>query len=67
MLLPQARVTLTRMNLLAELTESVMPHHGPHVLDALRTLDDVLHRVRDHQRKKRPLLLSLKSWNRLRG
>jgi pyruvate kinase len=33
----------------------------------MRTLDDVLRRMQDHQSKKRPLLRALKSWNRVRG
>ncbi|MBK1615473.1 pyruvate kinase [Rubrivivax gelatinosus] len=42
--------------------ECVMLNKGPHVVDAMRTLDDILRRMQAHQDKKRPLLRALKSW-----
>jgi pyruvate kinase len=52
---------------MGERAECVMLNKGPHILEAMRTLDDVLRRMQDHQSKKRPLLRALKSWNRVRG
>jgi pyruvate kinase len=52
---------------MGERAECVMLNKGPHILDAMRTLDDVLRRMQDHQSKKRPLLRALKSWNRVPG
>jgi pyruvate kinase len=43
--------------------ECVMLNKGPHILDAMRTLDNILRRMQAHQSKKRPLLRALKSWN----
>jgi pyruvate kinase len=43
--------------------ECVMLNKGPHILDAMRTLDDILRRMQLHQAKKRPLLRALKAWN----
>jgi pyruvate kinase len=43
--------------------ECVMLNKGPHILDALRTLNDILHRMQAHQSKKRPLLRALKAWD----
>lgn len=42
--------------------ECVMLNKGPHILAALRSLDDILRRMRGHQEKKRPLLRALKAW-----
>jgi pyruvate kinase len=42
--------------------ECVMLNKGPHILQALRTLDDILCRMRSHLSKKRPLLRALKAW-----
>jgi hypothetical protein len=36
--------------------ECVMLNKGPHIVDAMRTLDDILRRMQSHQAKKRPLL-----------
>ena len=47
---------------MGERAECVMLNKGPHIVDAIRTLDDILHRMRTHQSKKRPLLRALKSW-----
>ena len=42
--------------------ECVMLNKGPHILAALRSLDDILCRMQGHQAKKRPLLRALKAW-----
>lgn len=47
--------------------ECVMLNKGPHVLDAMRTLNDILRRMQAHQSKKRPLLRALKAWDLLRN
>jgi pyruvate kinase len=39
-----------------------MLNKGPHVLDAIRMLDDILHRMQAHQSKKRPLMRALRSF-----
>jgi pyruvate kinase len=33
---------------------------GPHILDAVCALDDILRRMQDHQVKKRPMLRKLR-------
>ena len=43
--------------------ECVMLNKGPYILDAMRTLDDILCRMQDHQSKKRSLLRALRSWH----
>ena len=45
--------------------ECVMLNKGPHILQALRTLADILRRMQSHLSKKRPLLRALKAWNAL--
>jgi pyruvate kinase len=47
---------------MSERAECVMLNKGPHILDAIRTLDDILRRMEEHQSKKRPLLRPLRSW-----
>jgi pyruvate kinase len=42
--------------------DCVMLNKGPHILEAMRTLDDILRRMQEHQSKKRSLLRALKSW-----
>jgi len=42
--------------------ECVMLNKGPHILDALRALDDILRRMQSHQSKKRTLLRALVAW-----
>ena len=42
--------------------DCVMLNKGPHILEAMRTLDDILRRMQEHQTKKRPLLRALKAW-----
>lgn len=48
---------------MGERAECVMLNKGPHILQAIRTLDDILRRMQSHQSKKRPLLRALSSWN----
>ncbi len=47
---------------MAERAECVMLNKGPHVLDAVRVLDDVLGRMEAHQDKKTSRLRALHSW-----
>ena len=47
---------------MGERAECVMLNKGPHIVDAMRMLDNILRRMQDHQAKKRPLLRALKSW-----
>lgn len=43
--------------------ECVMLNKGPHILDAMRTLNNILQRMQSHQSKKRTLLRALKAWD----
>ena len=52
---------------MGERAECVMLNKGPHIREAMSTLDDILHRMQDHQAKKRPLLRALQAWNRARN
>ena len=47
---------------MGERAECVMLNKGPHITDAMRTLDDILRRMQAHQTKKRPLLRALSAW-----
>jgi pyruvate kinase len=47
---------------MAHRAECVMLNKGPHVEQAVRTLDDILRRMSRHQRKKTPILRALNSW-----
>lgn len=47
---------------MSERAECVMLNKGPHIVDAIVTLDDILRRMAEHQSKKRPLLRPLRSW-----
>jgi len=40
----------------------VMLNKGPHLAEALATLDDILVRMQAHQAKKRSLLRALRAW-----
>jgi pyruvate kinase len=42
--------------------ECVMLNKGPHVVDAVRVLDNILQRMADHQAKKSPRLRQLRWW-----
>ncbi|MCX7627547.1 MAG: pyruvate kinase [Methylophilaceae bacterium] len=44
---------------MGERAECVMLNKGPHILEAIRTLDDILQRMQGHQRKKNALLRQL--------
>jgi pyruvate kinase len=50
---------------MGERAECVMLNKGPHVVDAVRSLDDILRRMEAHQAKKRPLLRALHAWNHI--
>lgn len=43
--------------------ECVMLNKGPHIVEAIRALDDILQRMEGHRDKKRPLLRRLKAWS----
>ena len=47
---------------MSERAECVMLNKGPYIVDAMRTLDDILRRMQAHQSKKRPLLRALRAW-----
>jgi len=47
---------------MGERAECVMLNKGPHIREAMRTLNDILHRMQAHQEKKRPLLRALHAW-----
>lgn len=51
---------------MGERAECVMLNKGPHITEAMRTLDDILHRMQAHQSKKRPLLRALNAWGGMR-
>ena len=48
---------------MGERAECVMLNKGPHITEAMRTLDDILRRMQAHQSKKRPLLRALSAWS----
>ena len=43
--------------------ECVMLNKGPHIADAITTLDSILTRMQTHHRKKRSLLRRLRAWD----
>lgn len=47
---------------MAERAECVMLNKGPHIVQAVAALADVLSRLQEHQQKKRPTLRALRSW-----
>lgn len=47
---------------MGERAECVMLNKGPHILEAIRVLDDILGRMQSHQAKKRSLLRALSAW-----
>jgi pyruvate kinase len=49
---------------MSERAECVMLNKGPHILDAMRVLDNILQRMEEHQSKKSPLLRQLRWWER---
>ncbi len=56
----RAEITDAAMSVRAE---CVMLNKGPHVLAAVRTLDDILYPMQSHQSKKVSLLRELRSWS----
>jgi pyruvate kinase len=48
---------------MSERAECVMLNKGPHITDAIRTLDSILTRMQQHQHKKRSLLRRLQAWD----
>jgi len=48
---------------LAGRAECVMLNKGPYIREAVSTLDDILHRMGSHQRKKASLLRQLHAWS----
>jgi pyruvate kinase len=53
----RAEITDAAMGVRAE---CVMLNKGPYIIDAVRTLDDILERMQDHQWKKRSMLRQLR-------
>ena len=53
----RAEITDAAMSVRAE---CVMLNKGPHILEAVRVLGDILRRMQDHQVKKRPMLRRLR-------
>ncbi len=47
---------------MGERAECVMLNKGPHILDAVSVLDDILRRMEEHQSKKTAQLRALRSW-----
>lgn len=48
---------------MGERAECVMLNKGPHILEAIRALDDILKQMQSHQSKKRALLRALSAWS----
>jgi pyruvate kinase len=55
----RAEITDAAMSVRAD---CVMLNKGPHILEAMHTLDEILRRMQDHQSKKNSLLRALKAW-----
>ncbi|WP_119292624.1 pyruvate kinase [Azohydromonas sediminis] len=55
----RAEITDAAMGVRAE---CVMLNKGPHLVEAIATLDDILVRMQSHQTKKRSLLRALRAW-----
>jgi pyruvate kinase len=47
---------------MGERAECVMLNKGPFIIEGIETLNNVLHRMRSHQRKKTPQLRALHTW-----
>lgn len=56
----RAEITDAAMGVRAE---CVMLNKGPYIIEAMRTLDDILQRMQFHQAKKQPLLRALHAWD----
>lgn len=52
---------------MGERAECVMLNKGPHVVDTVRTLDDILRRMQDHQMKKTAMMRQLHVYPKLDG
>jgi pyruvate kinase len=50
---------------MSERAECVMLNKGPHITDAIHTLDSILTRMQQHQHKKRSLLRRLQAWDQV--
>ncbi len=48
---------------MSDRAECVMLNKGPHITDAIHTLDSILTRMQHHQHKKRSLLRRLQAWD----
>ena len=48
---------------MAARAECVLLNKGPHILDSIRMIDDILERMQSHQAKKIPHLSKLPSWS----
>jgi pyruvate kinase len=49
---------------MGERAECVMLSKGPHIVEAIRVLDNILHRMQAHQSKKRSMLRRLRWWSK---
>lgn len=49
---------------MGERAECVMLNKGPYILEAIRTLDDILRRMAGHQVKKKSMLRALRAWEK---
>jgi pyruvate kinase len=52
---------------MGERAECVMLNKGPHVVDAIRVLDNILQRMQAHQSKKRSMLRRLRWWSKAKS
>ena len=52
---------------MGERAECVMLNKGPHVAEAVRTLDNILRRMQDHQIKKTSMMRQLHVYPKLEG
>jgi pyruvate kinase len=52
---------------MSDRAECVMLNKGPHIVEAIRSLDSILTRMQEHQSKKRSLLRRLRAWDRTPG
>jgi pyruvate kinase len=59
----RAEITDAAMGVRAE---CVMLNKGPHIVEAIEALDDILRRMQAHQTKKRTLLRALHAWGPVR-
>ncbi|AJY71785.1 pyruvate kinase [Geobacter sulfurreducens] len=50
---------------MGERAECVMLNKGPHILGAMKALENILQRMEEHQSKKSPLLRQLRWWERV--